>query len=102
MIETYLENRKNLRGIIQIMDIRHPPTPDDLRLWAWLKDRKLPALAVFTKADKIPRGKWNPYVKTASQSLGISPDDATLFSAETQQGRDDLLDRIARMLDIRI
>ncbi|MEM5788274.1 MAG: ribosome biogenesis GTP-binding protein YihA/YsxC, partial [Syntrophobacteraceae bacterium] len=37
MIETYLAGRQNLKGVIQIMDLRHPPTPDDLSLWAWLK-----------------------------------------------------------------
>ncbi|MEN6439728.1 MAG: ribosome biogenesis GTP-binding protein YihA/YsxC [Syntrophobacter sp.] len=100
MIETYLQNRTNLKGIIQIIDVRHPPTPDDLSLWAWLQDRGLPALAVFTKADKIPRGKWNPYVESASRTLGITPDHATLFSAETQQGRDELLAKIAAMLGI--
>jgi GTP-binding protein len=100
MIETYLETRKNLKGVVQILDLRHPPTPDDLSLWSWFKSKNIPALAVLTKADKLPRGKWNPLLKTAVQVLGISPREAILFSAETHQGRTDLLERITELMGI--
>ncbi len=100
MIETYLENRKNLKGVVQILDLRHPPTADDLGLWGWLSLRKIPAIAVLTKADKLPRGKWDGLLKSATQSLGIQPKDAILFSAESQLGRTELLEKTAAMLEI--
>jgi len=100
MIETYLENRRNLKGVVQILDLRHPPTADDLGLWGWLGLKKIPALAVLTKADKLPRGKWDGLLKSAAQSLGINPKDAILFSAETQLGRAELLEKTAAMLEI--
>ncbi|MHC1727626.1 MAG: ribosome biogenesis GTP-binding protein YihA/YsxC [Syntrophobacteraceae bacterium] len=98
MIETYLETRKNLRGVVSIIDFRHPPTPDDLTLWSWLQERKIPAIPVLTKADKLPRGKWNPLAKNAAQVLGIALESIIMFSAETQQGRTELIGRIRQWL----
>ncbi len=98
MIETYLETRKNLKGVVQILDLRHPPTPDDLTLWSWFKSQSIPAIAVLTKADKLPRGKWNPSLKTAAQVLAIPPGEAILFSSETHQGRTELLERITGLM----
>jgi GTP-binding protein len=98
MIETYLDSRKNLKGVIEILDLRHPPTPDDLSLWAWLRDQDIPTIAVLTKADKLPRSKWNSFQQSAAQVLGIPPKEALLFSAETQQGRTELLERIRDLI----
>jgi GTP-binding protein len=100
MIETYLERRPNLKGVVSIIDARHPPTPDDLRLWTWLKDKNIFALPVLTKADKLPRGKWNPTCQSAARLLGITPEDMVLFSAETNQGRTELLEKIQRLVQI--
>lgn len=94
MIETYLSTRKNLRGVVAIIDSRHPPTPDDLALWSWLRERKIPAIPVLTKADKLPRGKWNLLSRNAAQVLGTEPESIVVFSAETRQGRTELLERI--------
>lgn len=98
MMQTYLETRKSLKGIVEILDLRHPPTPDDLSLWSWLKDRGIPAVAVLTKADKLPRTKWNSLRQAAAHSLGIPPEQALLFSAETRQGREELLERIRQLI----
>ncbi len=99
MIETYLSSRENLRGIVQIMDMRHPPTTDDISLWAWLKEKRIHAIPVLTKADKLSRTKWNPLAQAAGRILGISPADFSIFSAETQQGRIELLARIQELIE---
>ncbi len=98
MVETYIDSRENLRGIVQIMDLRHPPTPDDLILWNWLKDKKMTAIPILTKADKLSRTKWKPLAQTAGEVLGISPADFIVFSAETRQGRDQLLLKVKELL----
>ena len=98
MIANYLDTRKNLLGVIEILDLRHPPTPDDLNLWAWLKDKGIPSVAVLTKADKLPRSKWNPLRQGAAHALGILPQEALFFSAQTQQGRTELLEKISELI----
>jgi GTP-binding protein len=98
MIETYLDSRQNLRGVVQIMDLRHPPSPDDISLWSWLKEKKIPAIPILTKADKLSRTKWNPLAQAAGRILGISPGDFIIFSAQTQQGRNELLCRVKELI----
>ncbi|MFP5212486.1 MAG: ribosome biogenesis GTP-binding protein YihA/YsxC [Acidobacteriota bacterium] len=100
MVEAYLTKRASLRGVIHIMDIRHPPTPDDLQLHHWLQDKNIPAIAVMTKADKIKRSQYSAHLKQASLSLGMPTSDMVLFSSETQQGREELLDRLMAWLEV--
>lgn len=94
MIEKYLTGRKQLTGVVQIMDLRHPPTPDDLLLWNWLKEIGIPALAVLTKADKVPRGKRAKHLRGAVQRLGIPSREPVIFSAVTREGWQELWERL--------
>jgi GTP-binding protein len=99
MVEAYLLGRKTLRGIVHIMDARHLPTQDDLQLWTWLLDRRIPAIPVLTKADKVARGKCSALAKTAAQSLGVQPDRIVLFSSVVGLGREEILGRIQMWLE---
>lgn len=99
MVEAYLTRRSTLRGVVQIMDLRHPPTPDDLNLWHWLQDRRIPAIPVMTKADKIKRSQWSKLIQAAALSLGISTEALILFSSLTNLGRPILLERLSHLLD---
>ncbi|MGV8073989.1 MAG: ribosome biogenesis GTP-binding protein YihA/YsxC [Syntrophobacteraceae bacterium] len=94
MVETYIERRKSLRGIVQIIDTRHPPTPEDLQLWNWLRARGTPVLAVLTKTDKVKRALLDSLQRRAAASLGILHDEIIPFSAITQQGRELILEKL--------
>lgn len=95
MVEQYLDRREVLRGVVQIMDARRPPTPDDLQLWAWLRDACLPAIAVLTKIDKVKRAKRDRSLQGAAIALGIDPSELVPFSAVTRSGRHLLWQRLA-------
>jgi GTP-binding protein len=94
MVETYLTRRASLSCLVHILDIRHPPTSDDLRLWEWLRERGIAAIPVLTKADKISRGAWERRKKEVAMPLGVSSDELILFSSATGEGRQPLLKRI--------
>jgi GTP-binding protein len=100
MVESYLLGRKTLRGVVLIMDTRHLPTVDDLQLWNWLHDSRIPAIPVLTKADKIVKGKRPSQVKAAAQTLTIPPERIVLFSSTTMLGREELIERIHGILDL--
>ena len=53
----YLLKRKSLRGLVVMMDIRHPFKDLDQDLIYWAVDAGLPVLALLTKADKLKSGK---------------------------------------------
>lgn len=87
LVETYLTERPHLRGVIHIVDARHPPTPLDRELEAFLTAVGLPSLVVLTKADKVGRGERRALQRMAAETLGLPSADALLFfSAETGEG----------------
>ncbi|EAE2616148.1 YihA family ribosome biogenesis GTP-binding protein [Listeria monocytogenes] len=90
MIETYITSREQLRGVIQIVDLRHKPTEDDRMMYEFLKYYDIPVIVIVTKADKIPRSKWQKNAKIVRETLDFDPDDKfVLFSSETKMGKDE-------------
>ncbi|HHW37625.1 MAG TPA: YihA family ribosome biogenesis GTP-binding protein [Bacillales bacterium] len=90
MIETYLTTSENLRAVIQIVDIRHKPTEDDKLMYNFCKHYEMPVIIIATKADKIPKGKWDKHLKVIKETLNIDPNDqVVIFSSETGKGKDE-------------
>ena len=69
MIEEYLTTRENLRAVVSLVDLRHDPTADDVQMYEFLKYYEIPVIIVATKADKIPRGKWNKHESAIKKKL---------------------------------
>ena len=91
MLETYFEQRKELRGVISLVDARHEPTKLDQQMVDFLHYYDLPVLVVGTKLDKIPKCKWNKAESTIKKSLKLtSKDRLILFSAVTKQGKEEI------------
>lgn len=89
MIETYLTNREQLRAVISLVDLRHKPTEEDIQMYQFLKYYEIPVIVVATKADKIPRGKWNKHESIVKKALDFDKnDDFILFSSETKLGKE--------------
>lgn len=95
MIETYLTERQPLKVVVLIVDLRHPPTDDDVLMYDFLKQYEIPCIIVATKADKIKRGKRAQHLKVTRQTLQpIETDSLIMFSAETGEGKDDVWNAI--------
>ncbi|MEY8756214.1 ribosome biogenesis GTP-binding protein YihA/YsxC [Peribacillus frigoritolerans] len=89
MIETYFTSRDQLRAALLIVDLRHPPTKDDIAMYEFLKHYDLPRIVIATKADKIPKGKWQKHLKITRQTLNMEKEDELLlFSGETGEGKE--------------
>lgn len=89
MIETYFTRREQLRAAVLIVDLRHPPTADDRMMYGFLKHYEIPCIVVATKADKIPKGKWQKHLKVTKETLELEKGDhLILFSSETGEGKD--------------
>ena len=99
MIENYLKKREQLRAVIQIVDIRHTPSSQDVEMQQWLLDMKIPTLIVATKADKIARGQWPKHLKAIARALAVPETSMILpFSAQTGIGKEDLHEAIEEIL----
>jgi GTP-binding protein len=93
MIETYLTKREQLRAVVLIVDLRHPPTKDDVMMYQFLKHYDLPCIIINTKADKVPKSKWQKHIKITKETLELDPNDTIiLFSSETGYGKDQAWD----------
>lgn len=100
MIETYLQARENLVGVIQLVDSRHEPSKDDIIMQEWLQHLGLPTFVVATKTDKISRGNWPKHEKLVRTKLGLKGQPLVLFSAENRQGKEQILEQIAAWLKV--
>ncbi|MEK8131323.1 ribosome biogenesis GTP-binding protein YihA/YsxC [Paenibacillus filicis] len=90
-IEAYLRGREELKLVLQIIDLRHPPSKDDQAMYNWLKHNGVPVCIVSTKADKIPKSKWQKHAKIVRETLGADKNDPfILFSSELGLGKDEL------------
>ncbi len=90
MIETYLTQREQLRAVVSLIDMRHEPTQDDIQMYQFLKYYEIPVIVVGTKADKIPRGKWNKHESMIKKALGFEKEDTFIvFSSVTKQGKEE-------------
>jgi len=65
----YLEKRDSLKGLVILMDIRHPLKDLDMDLIQWAADSDLPVLALLTKSDKLSQGKRSSEVLKVQSAL---------------------------------
>jgi GTP-binding protein len=90
-IEDYLLKREEIKLLLLLVDLRHPPSKDDIGMYEWLKHVDVPICVVATKADKIPKSKWQKHLKIVRDALIFDPSDRLIiFSSETGLGKDEL------------
>lgn len=95
MIEEYLTSRENLKAVVSLVDFRHEPSADDVQMYEFLKYYEIPVILVATKADKIPRGKWNKYESMIKKKLDFDTSDSfIIFSSVTKEGLEKSWDEI--------
>lgn len=95
MIEEYLTSRENLKAVVSLVDFRHEPSADDVQMYEFLKYYEIPVVLVATKADKIPRGKWNKHESMIKKKLDFDTSDSfIIFSSVTKEGLEKSWDEI--------
>lgn len=95
MIEEYLTSRENLKAVVSLVDFRHEPSADDVQMYEFLKYYEIPVILVATKADKIPRGKWNKHESMIKKKLDFDTSDSfIIFSSVTREGLEKSWDEI--------
>ncbi|WP_018394079.1 ribosome biogenesis GTP-binding protein YihA/YsxC [Bacillus sp. 37MA] len=99
MIETYMADRPQLAACIHIVDLRHAPSADDVVMYDFLKHNEIPAIVIATKADKIPKGKWQKHLKVVKETLDFDPlDEIIIFSSETGLGKEEVWKAVKRRM----
>jgi len=78
LIEAYLAERQELQAVVQLIDLRHKPTQDDILMYDFLKHLDLPVIVVCAKADKIAKSKVEKHLKIVRESLEVEPEDTVI------------------------
>ena len=99
MIEQYLQNRENLLKVVQLVDIRHEPSKQDVEMYNYLRYYGLDGIVVATKADKVSRNQIPKQIKQIRKTLKLGEDDIVIpVSALKRTGYEALLDVIEGLL----
>jgi GTP-binding protein len=95
LISGYLLERETLACVVVIIDLRHELKAADREMLDWLQYNNIPALPVYTKADKLSRNQQNKQAAALDAALNLAPTDRLLFSAKTDLGYQELRNRLA-------
>ncbi len=99
MMENYLENRQNLLKVIQLVDVRHAPSAQDVQMYEYLRYHGLDGIVVATKADKVSRNELNKNISVIKKTLKLGADDTVVpVSSLKKTGVEALLDVLEGVL----
>jgi GTP-binding protein len=99
LIESYLRRSPQLRGIVQLLDVRHDPTNDDRLMLDFLSEIGVPTIVVLTKVDKLTPTERRKQLAELPLRLGVDAEQVIAFSASTGEGRDELAAAIESLLE---
>ena len=98
LIEGYLSESPALRGVVQLLDVRHDPTDDDRAMLDFLAELGVPVIVAATKVDKLRASEVNERLQALAREVGVDADQIILFSATTGRGRDELAEALMALL----
>lgn len=100
MMESYFQNRQGLKKVIQLVDVRHAPSAQDVQMYEYLKHYGLDGIVVATKADKVSRNELQKCIRVIRSTLELSPEDLVIpVSALKRTGQDILTAEIEKVLE---
>lgn len=91
MIQTYLENRDELKLVLFLFDIRRNPKEEDFALMEWLLHYQIPTLLVLTKSDKLNQSEKHKNTKKILEAFKFENFTYLLYSVPKNRGRDKLI-----------
>lgn len=100
MMEAYFQSRQGLKKVVQLVDVRHAPSAQDVQMYEYLRHYGLDGIVVATKADKVSRNELQKCIRVIRSTLGLSPEDLVIpVSALKRTGQDILMEEIEKVLE---
>ena len=99
LIEGYLRASTALRGVVQLLDVRHHPSEEDVQMFDFLAEIEVPTIVALTKVDKLKPREVAKRVHEIAVALRLEDDQMIPFSAVTNQGRDDLASALMSLIE---
>ena len=99
MIESYLRRTTQLRGIVLLLDIRREPSEDDRAMLDFLAEVEVPTIVALTKTDKLSKAAARERAGEIARALALETEQIIPFSAQTGEGRVELLEAITTLVE---
>ena len=100
MMETYFQNRQGLIKVVQLVDIRHAPSKQDVQMYDFLRHYGLDGLVAATKADKVSRNELQKCIRQIRTTRKLSADDKVIpVSSLNKTGHEELLSEMEILLE---
>ena len=92
MMEGYFQSPRNIKLVVQLVDMRHKPSEDDYVMMRFLRDAGLPFIVAATKSDKLNKTQYNERKNALKEELAEFGDNLTIlpFSSEKGEGTEEL------------
>lgn len=91
LMEGYFHSERNIKLVVQLVDLRHKPSADDYAMLDFLKQMDIPVIVVCTKADKLKVKELERRKREITKELDmIEPDKIIPFSSKTGLGCDEI------------
>jgi GTP-binding protein len=100
MIESYLRRTTQLRGIVLLLDIRREPSEDDRAMLDFLAEVEVPTIVALTKTDKLSKAVARDRPGEIARALALETEQIVPFSAQTGEGRVELLEAITTLVGV--
>ena len=92
MMEGYFQSPRNIKLVVQLVDMRHKPSEDDYIMMRFLQDAGLPFIVAATKSDKLNKTQYNERKNALREELAEFGDNLTIlpFFSEKGEGTEEL------------
>lgn len=100
LIEGYLKESENLKRVLQLIDIRHLPTANDIQMVNFLYYNNIPFNVILTKADKLSKTQIAKQRDVISRALKMTANDVYVTSAVKKNGKEEVLALIENIINI--
>ena len=99
LMEGYFQSERNLKLVVQLVDMRHKPTADDFGMITFMKEMEIPFIIVMTKSDKLKVKEYQRRLADSAKELEIAGDVPIIpFSSQTGEGVDKVKSLIEQAL----
>lgn len=99
MMEQYFNSGRDIKLVVQLVDMRHPATADDIMMMEFLEHADIDYIVVMTKSDKLNKGEYKSRVEKSRQELSfVDPENIIPFSSQTGEN----VDKIKAIIESRL
>lgn len=99
MMEQYFNSGRDIKLVVQLVDMRHPATADDIMMMEFLEHAGIDYIVVMTKSDKLNKGEYKSRVENSRQELSfVDPENIIPFSSQTGEN----VDKIKAVIESRL